>query len=704
MPKNALLEIGLEEVPARFMSGFLLDLKKKAEEKLAQSRLKYSKVETLGTLRRLTLYIENLAIKQEDIVEEIKGPSKSAAFDEKGNPTKAAQGFAKKQGVKLSDLEIKSVGKTEFVFAKVKRKGLGTPEVLTQLFPDIITLLYFPLSMRWGTTDLRFIRPIHWILALYEKKIIKFELGGIKSGNKTYGHRFFDGGRPIVISSKKGIDLKAYEKILLGHGVVVDQNKRKEKIKVEVKKAAKGRPLIEEDLLEEVNYLVENPVAAIGKFNSDYLKLPKEVLIITMKKNQKYFPVLGGRGELLPSFVVVTDGTRKKDIKGVVQGNERVLTARLSDAEFFFKEDKKVALKDRVGELKKVAFYEKLGSMFEKKERIKAMSSWFAKELELSEVEIKKIEKIAELSKADLVTQMVFEFSELQGIMGREYALAEGEEKAVAQGIFEHYLPRHPGDDLPTSIEGTTVGLADKFDSIIGCFSVQLIPSGSEDPYMLRRQAHSIIQIILKKKLDISLEDVIERCYKLYEPVFLEHLFKKGETGYKDFAGIKKSVLDFLAQRLKGVILEEGVRYDVADASLSMFNSIVDVYEKSKVVMKYLGSDKLKGIVLTSDRIMRLAKEATRENIIESDFAEDGEKSLHDLYLKINWAVGEALGKRDFREALEELAKMTAPVDKFFVDVLVMHKDEKLKLNRLALLKNLERMYLEVADFPKIVI
>lgn len=693
MKINALLEIGTEEIPARFMVGFLNDLKEKAEKTLSSERIKYSKVITLGAPRRLTLYIENIAPKQEDISTERKGPPKEQAFDKDGKSTNAAKGFAKSSGIGVGDLVVKPVGKREYIFATVLEKGRATEQVLKDIFPKVVTSMYLPLAMRWGESDLKFIRPIHWILALYGNKIIKFKLGEIISGKSTFGHRYFNGAKPIPITSA---DLQKYKKVLLKNRVIVDQDTRKAKVKSEVLATSKGvgKALIEEDLLEEVTHLVEYPAAAVGKFNPDFLELPQEVLIITMKKNQKYFPVLDRQEKLSPAFVVVTDGLDKKSAKYVVDGNQRVLSARLSDAKFFFDEDKKIPLKVRVEDLKGVAFYEKLGNLYEKKDRIKGISEYLAKRLKISDEKRKAIERIAELCKADLTTQMVFEFTELQGIMGREYALASGESKSVAQGIYEHYLPRFTGDKLPISIEGVIVSIADRLDSLVGCFSIGLIPTGSEDPYMLRRQAHGIVEIILKKKLDILLDEAIEKSHKL---------FKKGETGYRDYEKIKGSVLDFLAARLKVSLEEEGIRYDVIDAALGSFNDIIDAYEKAKVLMKNVGADWLKGVVTTADRIKRLAVNAKREQIIEGDFVEDGEKVMHDLYLKTNWAVGEAMEKGEWEKAMKELSKLTKPVDEFFEKVLVMHKDEKIKLNRLALLKNMEKMYLGVADFPKIV-
>jgi glycyl-tRNA synthetase beta chain len=699
---NALLEIGCEEIPARFMPGFLADLKKKAEEKIRAQRIGFSSVQTLGTYRRLTLFIENIAKKQEDLSEEVKGPPAEIAFDASGKPTQAAVGFAKSQKISLDALTVRTIGTKNYVFAKVVRKGKPTEKVLCSLFPEIISSLYQPLSMRWGEVDFKFIRPIHWIVALCGKKIVKFELAGIGSGDKTYGHRHQK--LKNQISKIKNADLLLYKKLLLKLGVIVDQDERKELIRKKVSAVAKkanASALIEEDLLDEVTFLVENPVAYLGKFNQEFLNIPQEVLITSMKKNQKYFPMLDKAGKLVAKFIVVTDSCK---YPGVVFGNQKVLSARLSDAKFFFDEDKKLPLKVRVPDLERVGFFKKLGSMYHKVERLTKLSESMGKYLGLDEDGIKVSRRVAELCKADLTTKMVYEFPELQGTMGREYSLLSGEDARVAQGIFEHYLPRYAEDELPQSMEGTVVALADRVDSLVGCFSVGAIPTGSEDPYGLRRAAHGIIRIILEKKLDLLLDEVIDHSYKLYERVFLAYLFEKGETGYQDFAKIKNQILDFMAGRLKPLLISKGIRYDIVDAVLADFNDILDSEEKARVLNRLVSEDFFPGIVMSMDRSSRIAKEVPREEIMEADMAEKEEKELYEIYMKVNWEVGEAINIEDWEKALRSLAKLTEPIETFFEKVLVMHEDEKLKMNRLALLKSLEKLYLRVADFRRIVI
>ncbi|MDD4179408.1 MAG: glycine--tRNA ligase subunit beta [Candidatus Margulisbacteria bacterium] len=706
---NIILEIGCEEIPARFMPGFLDELKKKAEEKLTRERLTFGKVVTLGTCRRLTLYIEDLAAKQPDVTEEVRGPIAQVAFDAAGKPAPAAIGFAKAQGIAVEKLTVKTVNNKNFVFAKVVRKGQTAEKVLPTLLPEIVTSIYQPLSMRWGTLDFKFIRPIHSILALYENKVVKFELAGIKSNNETFGHRYFRPSPSGRGGSAKGPRVRAadatlYKKQLLKLGVVVDQNERKELIRKKVEAAAKkvgAQALITNDLLTEVTFLTENPEAYIGKFRTEFLDIPQEVLITSMKKNQKYFPLVDPSGKLLAKFAVVTDGCKNPK---VVLGNEKVLSARLSDARFFFEEDKKLALKMRIPELEKIAFFEKLGTLYHKSERLGRLGEWIGKRFGLNESAIKSCRRIAELCKADLSTKMVFEFPELQGVMGKEYALLSGEEPVVAQGILEHYLPRFADDKLPASLEGMTIALADRLDSIVGSFAAGYIPTGSEDPYGLRRAAQGVIRIILEKKLDLLLDEATEHAHKLYEPVFLGYLFNKGETGYQNLAKIKKDILEFFIGRLRPLLLEKGIRYDVAEAALYNFNDILDVFEKAAALNPLVNEPWFPGVIASADRLSRIVGNASRQQIIEADLADKEEKELYELYLKVNWEIGEKVKKEAWTEAAKELARLTDPIERFFDKVLVMHQDEKLKLNRLALLKSLEKLYLSVADFRQIVI
>ena len=699
---NLLLELGCEEIPARFMPGFLSDLKAKAEEKLRRERLAFGQVMTLGTNRRLVLYVEALADSQADLAEEVKGPPADIAFDQAGNPKPAATGFAKSQGIDLKDIVIKPVGNKNYLFAKVEKKGEKTAKLLPALLPEILTSLYQPLAMRWGGLDFKFIRPIHWIVALYGPKVVKFELAGIKTGAKTAGHRFIKATAAGL--TIKTADLNGYKAQLAKLGVTVDQNERQLKIKKEVEQAAaasKLKVLIDEALLSEVNFLVENPIAYVGSFDPKFLEVPQDVLITSMKKNQKYFPLLDNTEKLAAKFIVVTNGCHNQ---GVVEGNQKVLTARLSDARFFFEEDKKLPLKLRVTDLAGVAFFEKLGSIADKTERLEKLAEHLGHHLGLKPEAIARVKKISQLCKADLTTKMVYEFPELQGTMGKEYALIDGEDKVVAQGIFEHYLPRFADDLLPATMEGAAVALADRLDSLVGYFSVGAIPTGSEDPYGLRRAALGIIRILLENKLSLALDEAIGQSYKLYEKIFQEYLFSQGEIGYQDFPKIKKQVLEFIFSRLRPTLIDQGIRYDIADAVLADCTDMSSCSAIAKAVMKAAAEPWFLDIVRSADRIGRIAKDSKRDTVIAEDLVEKEEKELHDLHLKINWETAEAVQGGKWGTALLALAKLTPAVDLFFDKILVMHQDERIKSNRLALLKSLANTYRLIADFGKIVV
>ncbi|MFH1542602.1 MAG: glycine--tRNA ligase subunit beta [bacterium] len=689
---NALLEIGCEEIPARFMPGFLADLKKQAEEKLTRERLTFTSIETVGTYHRLTLFIEGLAKKQPDLSQEIKGPPAKIAFAG-DRPTPAALGFAKKQGVGAEQLIVKNDGNQDYVYAQVFRKGLAAEKVLVELFPEIINSLYQPLAMRWGDLDYKFIRPIHWIVALCGTKIVKFELAGVKSGDMTKGHRFQKGRTGLVPVRLPAATLSSYKKTMTKMGVIVDHKERRsliEKQALAAAKKAQAELVLDPNLLDEVTFLVENPIAYVGSFDNTFLNVPQDVLITSMKKNQKYFPLVNKQGHLLPKFVVITDGCQ---FKSVVEGNEKVLSARLSDAKFFFDEDKKTHLRDRIADLQQVGFFEKLGTMAEKCERLVRLTNWLGQRLKTPAPELLRAKRVAELCKADLTTKMVYEFPELQGVMGREYALRSGEDSKVAQGISEHYYPRFAEDKLPQSPAGTLVALADRIDTLVGCFAVGAIPTGSVDPYGLRRAANGLIRLVTENDLDFLLDETFAQALKNY-PANLH------QAGTK----VIQQLVDFVAQRLKPLLLDNGLRHDIVEASLSQFNDILDTVLKAKLLNGLVIEPWFAGIVASADRVSRIAKSSQQSEVNEKLLQDEAEKQLYDLSLKINWEVGEAEKKEDWPTTVKALAKLTGPLEKFFNEVLVMHEDPAVKANRLALLKSLDNLYLRVADFKKVVI
>ncbi|MBR5857519.1 MAG: glycine--tRNA ligase subunit beta, partial [Phascolarctobacterium sp.] len=551
--EKLLFEIGTEEIPAKFMPGILAQLKELAEKKMDELRIPYEAVRVYGTPRRMTFIADGVAEHQADSTVEAKGPSVQIAFKD-GEATKAAQGFARGQGVAVEDLEVRD----GYVFAVKHLAGQEVEALLPGLLQDILTSLNFPKTMRWADFDFRFVRPIRWMVALFGDKVVPVEITGVKSGNITRGHRFL---RPEGVEDNTRVEVAnaaAYEEVLMNHFVMVDQDARRELIRQQVIDLAVeegGHAEIDEDLLEEVNYLVEWPTALCGKFEDKFLALPKECIITPMREHQRYFPVLKEDGSLLNKFITVRNGG-KEHLEVVAHGNERVLRARLADAEFFFNEDRKQPLEARLAKLTTVSFQEGLGNMNDKSQRLVKAADMIAFGLN-SKVDKEKLARTALLCKTDLVTGMVVEFTELQGVMGREYALLDGEAPEVAKGIFEHYMPRFAGDELPSTDIGRIVGIADKLDNIVATFSRGLAPTGSQDPYALRRQALGIINILIDGNYHVSMVKLIAGvAYLLNIPA-------------EKTKEVIMPVMDFFKQRLKNMLLDQGIRYDVVDAVLA---------------------------------------------------------------------------------------------------------------------------------------
>ena len=507
MAKDLLLEIGTEEIPARFMTGALQQLRNVAKSKLTDLRIGYDEIQVVGTPRRLVLVVRGMAETQADMRSENKGPSIKIAFDEHGTPTKAAQGFARGQGVLATELIVKD----GYVYAMVHEIGKTVAELLPEMLTNIIDSLNFPKNMRWADLDRKFVRPIRWLLALFGSTVIPFTVAEITAANLTRGHRFLSKGEFVVAS------VEEYFATLADQFVMVDQEVRRQVIRDQVEKIAisqGGTATIDEDLLEEVVYLVEYPTALCGRFEAEYLSLPPEAIITPMREHQRYFPVFSNDGKLLPVFITVRNGGAEHlDI--VRHGNERVLRARLADAQFFYEEDKKIKLIDRLDKLKTIVFQEGLGTIHDKTLRIEALALKISQAIGGADKLEPVISRCAKLAKADLVTGMVCEFTELQGIMGQEYALLNGESTEVAQGIFEHYLPRFAGDILPESLVGQVLSIADKLDNIVATFSRGLVPTGSQDPYALRRQALGIVNILIDGKHHVSLAGMLYEAMNL---------------------------------------------------------------------------------------------------------------------------------------------------------------------------------------------
>lgn len=685
MAKDLLLEIGTEEVPAHFMPGILAQLKEKATAKFQEMRLDFDEVTTLGTPRRTALLVKNLAETQQGASSEYKGPSTAIAFDKDGNPTKAAIGFARGKKVDVADLVVKD----GYVYAVSSEEGKQTVELLPTLLKELVEGLNFPKNMRWGDLDFRFVRPLRWLVALYDEEVIDFTVANVTSGRVSRGHRFLSEGDFTI---NKASD---YEQACKDAFIIVDQEKRRDIIKAQIEEIAKahnGHAEITEDLLEEVIYLVEYPTALCGTFEDKYLKLPKEAVMTPMRDHQRYFPVLDDNNNLLPLFITVRNGG-DYCLDKVQHGNERVLRARLADAQFFFDEDRKHSLYDYVEKLKTVVFQEGLGTIYDKANRLAELSAFIGEKVNAKEDEIKTTKRAAILAKADLVSAMVCEFTELQGIMGREYALLDGEGQEVATAIYEHYMPRFAGDAEPASVAGRLVSLADKMDNIVATFSRGLVPTGSQDPFALRRQALGIVHTIIEANYTISISEIADKAMDLLNI-----------TDSEKRAEIQKNVAEFFTLRLKNVLSDNDVRYDIIDAVLENADEVAGTYAKACVTAQEIASGVLNDAIQAFVRVGNISKKAENNVINEALFTLDEEKALYNIYVAVAKDVETALNNKDYKTAIDKMQELTAPINNFFDNVMVMDKDEQIKNNRLALLKNIDTLIKSVADFGKIVL
>ena len=688
MAKNLLFEIGVEEIPARFMAGSIADLVKTAKKALTEARLDFEDVRGMGTPRRLTLFVDGLAERQADLKEELKGPAKKAAFDAEGNPTKALQGFLRSKGLTEQDITVKEMKGGEYVFATKEEKGEDAMSVLPELLVNTVLSLKFPKPMRWSDHELRFIRPIHWIVAMLGTEIVPVQIVDVKSGNVTRSHRFYGSGDIIIESPETYIDQ------LRDNYVMVDPEERRAVIKEQIAAIEKENNVVvekDEELLDEVVFLLEYPTALMGSFEEKYLRIPKEAVITPMKEHQRYFPVMNEAGELLPHFVTVRNGL-PRNIEIVTAGNEKVLRARLADAEFFYDEDLKIDLGSNVERLKPIVFHITMGTLFEKVERMVDLAGYLAGKLG---ADAEKAKRGAYLAKADLVSNMVYEFPELQGIMGEYYSVAQGEDKEVGQSIRESYMPRFAGDDLPESKLGMIVSIADKIDSVVGFFSMDLEPTGSQDPYALRRQAMGITQIILKGDLELNFGELIDVAYDQIASRY-ETKRTKEET--------KARVYSFMAQRLNNVLSEAGLAYDTANAVMcDTPDDFCLIRKKGEALEDFRKNENFEPLMAGFTRVNNLAKNAESAAFDEAVFTESAEKDLVAAYKELKDKSASALAADDFEGAFNAIAALRAPIDAFLTDIMVMCDDEALKAGRLGLLKSISDEMLKVADFTAIV-
>ena len=667
MAKDLLFEIGAEEIPAGFMPNILGQLKQLAETKLNDVYLPFESIATYGTPRRLALIVKGLADTSAEISERHKGPSASIAYDADGNATKAAIGFARGKGLDVADLVVED----GYIYAETKTAGVPAKDIVTDMLPQLITGLNFPKSMHWGNLDAKFVRPVRWLVALLDEEVIPVEFATVKSGNVTRGHRFL-GADEITIKNAA-----SYVDTLKENFVMVDQDARRELISKQLHDmaASKNASIVwDDDLLEEINYLVEWPTALCGGFEESYLALPDAAIITPMKDHQRYFPLIDQDGKLLPMFLTVRNGS-DHSIEVVQAGNERVLRARLDDAKFFFNEDRKKPLIDRQDGLTKIVFQEGLGNLSDKTERLLKLGRVFGEECGLHEDAAVVLERATELAKTDLTTGMVTEFTELQGVMGKEYALLDGESPEVAEAIFEQYLPRFAGDVLPQTEAGKVLSIIDKVDNIVATFSRGLIPTGSQDPYALRRQTIGILNILLGSEWNISLRPIFKASME-----FLNVPAEKQDE-------LLGQVEEFFTLRLKNIFLDREVPHHVIDLLLS--NNELSVADAEGLVNALLANriDENVELVQAYTRMYNLVKDVEYTGVNSDLLKEDAEKELFEAASKASEASSAAWEAGDYDAVVAVPATLVPAINKFFEDVMVMDKDEAIKANRLQLVR-----------------
>jgi len=688
MTAELLLEIGTEEIPAGYLESGLKELKRLAGECLRENRIDCTgELEVYGTPRRLVLMGKGVSTKQEDLAREVTGPPKKVAYDESGNPTRAAIGFAKKQGISVNELKTIETPKGEYLYVKQEISGRPTLEILSEHLPAIIGEIPWPKSMRWGEVGFSFVRPVHWILCLFDDCIVPFKAAGVESNNTTFGHRFM-GPEETVVSN-----IADYQKVMENAFVILDPLKRQrvvEKVAKEAAASVGGIPADDPELVQTVANLTEYPTAVCGSFEKAFLELPDAVLITAMREHQKYFAVYDEKGALMPNFVAVNN-TRTRDESVVCRGHERVLRARLSDADFFLKEDRKRPLLNRLEDLKQVIYQAQLGTSYAKVMRVETLAEHIAGVVLPGRVDHAKL--TARLAKCDLVTHMVIEFPSLQGAVGKAYAALEGYEKDICSGIHEHYLPLKAGGTLPQSKIGAVVGIADRVDTISGCFAVGLEPTGKADPFALRRHALAIIRIMEDSGWDLSFRELVEKALSLLA----------GDIEF-DFDATFARVLDFIRERYKNMMLRSNYVSDLVEASIcGEFDRILSLRPKMEQLKEFtLSSSEFAPLALTFKRVNNIIKKQTQVFEVNPElFQEDAEKDLWKTYQALKDDVEGCIKRSAFLEALGSMTKLRTPVDQLFDEVEILTGDDALRGNRVGLLQLISGFVLTIADFSK---
>lgn len=681
MCKDLLFEIGTEEIPAHYMPSILAQVKALAEKAFDEGNIAYGSVRTIGTPRRIALLVKDVDEKQADVSSKHKGPSVKIAYDADGNPTKAAMGFARGQKIDVSDLVVED----GYVYAYVTSVGAETKTLLPDILKGIVTGLNFPKSMHWGSLDFHFVRPIRWFVALYGTDVVPFELAGVTSGKVSRGHRFLGTGDFTIESPA------AYEETCKEHFLIVDPEVRKQMILDGLQKLADekgGTIIMDDDLLEEVVYLVEYPTALCGEFDEDYLKLPEAAIITPMKDHQRYFPMRDKDGKLMNLFLTVRNGN-DYHLETVQHGNERVLRARLDDAKFFFEEDKKHPLVDYTEKLKKIVFQDGLGTLYDKAQRLEKITVFLNHKLDLG-LDDAKLQRASLLAKADLATQMVMEFTELQGVMGKEYALIDGEDKGVAEAINEQYQPRFAGDVLPQTDMGKVLGIADKFDTITGMFSRGFIPTGSQDPFALRRQTIGILNILMDAGWNLN-------CHEVFAFV-LSLLGVEGEEAAK----VMGQLDDYFTLRLKNIFQDKGMDYHIIDCVLA--SDTLNAYEEARRAQALIDADIMgkTDLLQAFTRVSNMIKGADNTEVNPDLFETEEEKALYSACQAMQVNLPQKYAVYDYEGVAEVLSEGIAAINDFLDNVLVMHKDEAVKENRLHLLALTYSLIQPLGDIKKL--
>lgn len=680
-------------MPARLVRGAMEQLRDRLVGWMAEARIAHGAVKAYATPRRLAVFVADVAERQADRIEEVRGPSRKAAIDADGRWTQAALGFARAQGVEPAELYVRDAGNgAEYVYARKHVVGADTVSVLAEALPSLIAGMSFPRSMRWGSHSIKFIRPIRWLVALFGDAIVPFELAGVRSGRVTRGHRFLGG--ELVLEQPAD-----YEDGLRRQCVLADPDRRRQEILAQIDRLASEsgwRVVLPDDLIEEVLFLVEWPTALVGSFDPEFLRIPPEVLTTSMREHQRYFPVTDESGRLLPHFVTVRDGDARS-LETVRRGNEKVLRARLSDAKFFYEEDLKLDIDECVRKLDSIVFHEELGSLGDKVRRVRAIARRLA---DMSAVDAQTaawVDRAASICKFDLVTQMVYEFPELEGVMGGYYAKNAGEPEPVARAVAEHYRPRHAGDEPPQTAVGAIVGIADKIDTIVGCFSIGIVPTGSADPYALRRQASGIVQTMLESGISFPLSALFRTALDVHAEF---GCMKRGSDE------VLRDLAEFFGLRIRNVLDESGTRYDVVDAVMEAgFDDVATVVRKARAVTAALDDGAFRRFVEAYGRVANLADKASglAGPCDPALFEHPAEQALFDCWTDVARRFGQRMEEGRESEALEALYALSEPVAVLFESVMVMAEDENIRRNRLALLRSIADGVRRFAEFRRLV-